>query len=272
MERFDVFEVPLHDLSEDELRARLLRLRGLVVTPNPEILLAAREHSHYRTLLQSASLSLPDGIATEFAVAALHHHLQLRRHPGVDAIPMICAVASELHEALLIIGGFEEDHQRIQEQLRRIHPTLTVRCFDPGLIQDSTSELNQSLIDQIRSCGPSIALVALGQGKGRAQGKQERIAQFILNACTNVRCAIGVGGSIGVLSGRVTRGPAILRRLGFEWLWRLFRDPWRLPRIFRAVVIFPLLVTWDTLQRKHFWRSCVSVLRDLIVHFTRRSV
>lgn len=269
MHVFDVFGVPLHDMSEDELRARLFDVSGLVITPNPEILLTARQNEAYRSLLASTSLSLPDGVATEFAVTALHNHLQLRRHPGIDVIPLVCAIAMEKRETLLIIGGFAEDHRAMIDRLCIDYPGLVVRCFDPGVVDDAASNIDQYIVDEIKACSPAVALVALGQGRGSAQGKQERIAKFILGQCSNVRCAIGVGGSIDVLSGRVERGPSVLRRWGFEWLWRLMRDPWRAPRIFRAVIIFPLFVAWDTLRNKRFWRACCSVLHNLKAHFTR---
>ncbi|MFH0805513.1 MAG: WecB/TagA/CpsF family glycosyltransferase, partial [Patescibacteria group bacterium] len=38
------------------------------------------------------------------------------------------------------------------------------------------------------------------------------------------------------------RAPKFIRDLGLEWLWRLMIQPWRIKRIFNAVVVFPLLV------------------------------
>jgi UDP-N-acetyl-D-mannosaminuronic acid transferase (WecB/TagA/CpsF family) len=33
-----------------------------------------------------------------------------------------------------------------------------------------------------------------------------------------------------------------MRAIGFEWLYRLFKQPQRIGRIFRAVIVFPLAV------------------------------
>jgi N-acetylglucosaminyldiphosphoundecaprenol N-acetyl-beta-D-mannosaminyltransferase len=42
-----------------------------------------------------------------------------------------------------------------------------------------------------------------------------------------VRLAVGVGGAFDFLSGRVSRAPDLVRRLGLEWLYRLAKEPWR---------------------------------------------
>jgi len=47
--------------------------------------------------------------------------------------------------------------------------------------------------------------------------------------------AIGVGGAFDFLSGRTVRAPAIMQRLGLEWLHRLYKQPWRWRRILRVV-------------------------------------
>jgi N-acetylglucosaminyldiphosphoundecaprenol N-acetyl-beta-D-mannosaminyltransferase len=41
------------------------------------------------------------------------------------------------------------------------------------------------------------------------------------------------------------RAPTILRRVGLEWVWRLALEPRRLPRMFRATVVFPIRALLD---------------------------
>jgi N-acetylglucosaminyldiphosphoundecaprenol N-acetyl-beta-D-mannosaminyltransferase len=47
---------------------------------------------------------------------------------------------------------------------------------------------------------------------------------------TGARFALGVGGSFDHLSGLSRRAPAWMQRIGFEWLYRLLREPRRLWR------------------------------------------
>ena len=43
--------------------------------------------------------------------------------------------------------------------------------------------------------------------------------------------AMGVGGAYDFLSGRQRRAPRIMQRIGLEWLYRLYREPWRWKRM-----------------------------------------
>jgi len=65
----------------------------------------------------------------------------------------------------------------------------------------------------------------------------------------SIRVAAGVGGTFDFMSGTIKRAPKIFRSLGLEWLWRLLRQPWRIQRINRAVIIFPILVLLDRFKK-----------------------
>jgi DNA polymerase-3 subunit gamma/tau len=58
---------------------------------------------------------------------------------------------------------------------------------------------------------------------------------------TNVSVMLGVGGAFDYLSGEVSRAPKWLRIIGFEWLYRLILQPWRVFR-FGSLVRFIFLV------------------------------
>jgi len=57
-----------------------------------------------------------------------------------------------------------------------------------------------------------------------------------------VKIAMGVGGSFDYISGKAGRAPRLIRKIGLEWLWRLFAEPKRIKRIFKATILFPILV------------------------------
>jgi N-acetylglucosaminyldiphosphoundecaprenol N-acetyl-beta-D-mannosaminyltransferase len=45
-----------------------------------------------------------------------------------------------------------------------------------------------------------------------------------------VRIAIGVGGALDYYAGYARLAPNWMRRIGFEWLYRLASEPWRIRR------------------------------------------
>lgn len=45
-----------------------------------------------------------------------------------------------------------------------------------------------------------------------------------------VRIMVGVGGAFDYISGNIPRAPLLIRLIGFEWLFRLLVQPWRIKR------------------------------------------
>lgn len=62
--------------------------------------------------------------------------------------------------------------------------------------------------------------------------KQEKWMQANLSKL-NTRVMVGVGGAFDYLSGSVPRAPFLIRNLGFEWLFRLVIQPWRIRRFWK---------------------------------------
>jgi N-acetylglucosaminyldiphosphoundecaprenol N-acetyl-beta-D-mannosaminyltransferase len=60
-------------------------------------------------------------------------------------------------------------------------------------------------------------------------------------ALPTVRLAMGVGGVFDYVTGRAPLAPPLVRRVGLEWLYRLYRQPWRWRRQL-ALPIFALAV------------------------------
>jgi N-acetylglucosaminyldiphosphoundecaprenol N-acetyl-beta-D-mannosaminyltransferase len=60
---------------------------------------------------------------------------------------------------------------------------------------------------------------------------------------------MGVGGAYDFLSGRQHRAPRAMQRIGLEWLYRLYREPWRWKRML-AIPRFILQVLLKE-RRKH---------------------
>ena len=51
------------------------------------------------------------------------------------------------------------------------------------------------------------------------------------DALPTVRLMMGLGGSLDVWSGDVTRAPRAVREMGFEWAYRAIKQPERLVRL-----------------------------------------
>ena len=276
MRSVSIFGVRLDDLTSDELRARLLELLNrsepsLVVTPNPEFLLAARSSSVFRDVLNASAMSIPDGVALRFAAAAIHGMRNLHRHPGVDVLPDIAIMCRDRGMSLVLLGSTDVILAQTKMRFATLAEGVSIVTVNPGFVDAENPRLEQRIVDHLRVIGPCVVAVALGQGGGRSQGKQECVAAQIVAEVPNARIVIGVGGAFDALSGSVRRAPIVFRRFGFEWLWRLCIEPWRFQRIFRATILFPFIVAYGTVRSGTFGKALVNVAVELRNHFFSRS-
>jgi N-acetylglucosaminyldiphosphoundecaprenol N-acetyl-beta-D-mannosaminyltransferase len=208
-----------------------------VYTPNPEILLYARKHVDYATLLNEADLALPDGFGIVL-VHLLRRRAWMPRWAGIDVAELILRLAAERGARVMFLGGRDGIGDRAAARWRSEIPGLdvvtagdNVRFDDDGAALRSRDE--SELEERIRDSRPAVIFVSIGHPK------QERWIVRHRPAIPSARVMIGVGGALDVWGGRYSRAPGWLRSLGFEWLWRLFQDPARLPRILRATIEFP---------------------------------
>lgn len=202
-----------------------------VVTPNNEMLVEASRHPQFRSVLNAASLRLPDSTGLLFAARMTGQQLP-SRVPGVDTVESVCTKLASEH-GVFFLGGKEGVGRRASEVLQRKNPGLRVA----GVYEGSPSkDERDAIIAKINASGAHLLLVAFG-----APAQDLWIAEN-LPRLTTVRVAMGVGGTFDFIAGRIRRAPKLLRVLGLEWLWRLVLQPKRIGRIWNAVIVFPLLV------------------------------
>lgn len=265
MKSFSLFGVRIDDVSEEQVKELLhgwLRGNGqhLVVTPNPEIVLAAKNHVTFRALLNQSALAVPDGVGLTYAIPALTSSRLEHRHAGVDVFLLLAEACAREGKRLLLVGGRPEAGRRSAAVLRKVYPGLEVSSFDPGIVSGTvgTMRMKKEILEAVQALHPDVMAVALGQGK------QEQFAAMMLEYIPSLKIAIGVGGTFEIVGGLLARAPESMRRAGFEWLWRLYLEPARAGRIFRASILFPVLVAWDTLKRRRFITACRQVFPEVV--------
>lgn len=265
-------------------RLKMDRKKFFVVTPNPEILVYAHSHLDYKHKLNSAEVSLPDGVGVFLGAGLLGQPLK-ERIPGVDFIEELCKSSAENPISMGFLGGKPGVAKRAVECLMKKYPWIRVRWvgsewnnelriekatpqngkFHYGRELRKTdnnnnksnsqlSPLNSQLKDipwvspYISEEDPiDILFVAFGFPK------QEEWIYENLDKLP-VRAAMGVGGAFDYISGDVIRAPYLIRAMGFEWLFRLIRQPWRIKRQF-ALVIFAFLLIKERLNPRRYSRS-----------------
>ncbi len=211
--------------------------KGYVVTTNPEIIMRAFRDPAYRDVLNRAAMAWPDGVGVLMASRLLGAAIP-ERVTGSDGLPLIAERAARRGWRLYLLGARPGVAQRAADVLRRRYPGIQIVGAEPG---DPAPEHDSEIVERINRVRPHILFVAYGAPK-----QEWWMARNIDRLDVNV--AIGVGGAFDFLAGTQRRAPWIIRKVGFEWLWRLALEPWR----WRRQLAIPLFV-WHVLRQ--WWRG-----------------
>ena len=244
-----ILDVKVDNVSREQAIARIdLMLRDggqhIITTPNPEFVVAAQKDKDFMNILNRASLALPDGFGLILAAKFLGIPLK-ERIVGSDFVWDLAKLAAEKGHTVYLLGGKGSVVEHAAQELRMKNHELRIVGYDagPNLNSPTAPLYSLAIIGRIREACPDILLVAFGQIK------QEKWIAKHLGDLRSVKIAIGVGGAFDFIAGRVRRAPLFLRLLGLEWFWRLLRQPWRLPRIYRAVIKFSYFILKAKLAR-----------------------
>jgi N-acetylglucosaminyldiphosphoundecaprenol N-acetyl-beta-D-mannosaminyltransferase len=194
-----------------------------IVTVNAQIYVLADKSLKYRECLDSAEYLCSDGMPLVWACNHLAG-VSVPRITGVDLIDDLCKRGAADGLSIFLLGGRPGTGMETARILSRRYPGLKIAgvgCPDWGF--EMHEETVKPVLEQIAQAKPHILFVALGAPK-----QEFFIDKFIRPL--NVPIAIGVGGSFEILSGLINRAPMWMQSSGFEWAYRLFKDPRRLWR------------------------------------------
>jgi N-acetylglucosaminyldiphosphoundecaprenol N-acetyl-beta-D-mannosaminyltransferase len=211
-----------------------------VVTVNPEFVIAARRDPAFAAVLRAAALATADGVGISLAGRFLGIPVG-ERVTGVDLVEGLARLSAQDKDCrLFLLGAAPGIASEAAERLRERFPGLRV----VGTFAGSSADAGFPEIDaKLTGSGATVLLVAFGhptQDLWIARHREALAAHGIL-------ISAGVGGSFDYLSGRIPRAPALVRRLGLEWFYRLIRQPWRWRRQL-ALPLFVLLVLRERLR------------------------
>jgi N-acetylglucosaminyldiphosphoundecaprenol N-acetyl-beta-D-mannosaminyltransferase len=201
-----------------------------VVTLNPEMVMAARADVTLRDLFNSADLVVPDGSGIVWAVRRRGGRMY-HRVTGVDCVTALAERAAQRGWRVFLLGAAPGVADEAARRLQGRFPGLRIAGTYPGTPDPSQDERMTGLV---RASAADVVCVAYGaphQERWIARNR-DRLGAAV---------ALGVGGTLDFLAGRVPRAPAWMRHIGIEWAYRLWREPWRwrrmlaLPRFVLAV-------------------------------------
>jgi N-acetylglucosaminyldiphosphoundecaprenol N-acetyl-beta-D-mannosaminyltransferase len=242
-ETFTVLGCRVDAVGRDEAVARIAQLANaggaaLVVTLGVEMVMTARSDAAFRRIVNDAALVTCDTIGLLLASRLRRGPLRARV-PGVELVAALAARSASTGDLrLYLLGGSGGTAQRAAEALRRDYPGAAIAGARDGYFVPDESA---AVAAAIRASGANVLLAGLGSPK-----QEFWLSQYL--AATGCGVGIGVGGSFDVYAGNVVRAPAVVRRTGLEWAYRLATEPSRWRRQL-ALPCFALAALGEALAR-----------------------
>lgn len=221
----DILGVPVDKITMSEAVDKVKSfLEGdkahAVYTPNSEIIMAAQRNPHLKKILCEADMLVADGAGVVLASRILGVNLP-EKVSGIDLVKNIMASEKKKSIRFFLFGSKPGIAEAAGKKMLESYDGIEISGCHHGYF---SKEEEAEIIKAINESGADILLVALGapkQEKWIHEHKDE----------LKVKVCIGVGGTLDVFSGKVKLAPEFIRRSGFEWLYRLYKEPWRFKRM-----------------------------------------
>ncbi len=229
---------------------------AFVVTPNPEMLYEASSDSELLAILQKADYALPDGagifvayqisastlpkvlkyiVFPHWCIRTIFHTRKLQakygqRITGARLTTDFLSYANEKNIPVTIIDPL------VSGETPRDIAKRASQASMKKILQEKYPAIPLVLVisNTVPEVLPENGIVLATHGNGR----QEKILSEVLKKYPSCGLAIGVGGSIDLITGFRSPAPWFVGRFGGEWLYRLMKNPRRHLRRIKKVIGF----------------------------------
>jgi N-acetylglucosaminyldiphosphoundecaprenol N-acetyl-beta-D-mannosaminyltransferase len=209
-----------------------------VATVNPEYVMAARSDAEFAAALRTTDLNTIDGIGVLLAAKTISPRARrAERLSGVQLTESLARTSAHDNAPIFLLGAGPGVADAATVVLRSQWPdALFAGSWSAGRPDPAD---DAAALERIAASGARTLFVAYG-ATGQVAFIERNRDQL---ARAGVRLAIGIGGTLDMISGRAPRAPRVVRQFGMEWLFRLIVEPWRWRRQL-ALPRFVALVVW----------------------------
>lgn len=251
-----------------------------ICTTNPEFVMEAQKDPKFREIINSADLSVPDGVGIPAAEDYLAQSSVLKRDSlfvlrafllglkigvkimlgrynrkrvtGVSLAEKLFELSCQKGYTIFLLGGWPRDWAGRNLRIEDDFATLTAKAVEkkyPGaVIIGSTSKFSSKEQDDEKTL-EFIRNRIEERGMAKidilmvAYGQKNQEKWIVRNSSKiPTQVSIGIGGTFDYITGHCKQIPTIFSAIGLEWLFRFLTQPFRIRRIINAFPIFPFKV------------------------------
>ena len=191
-----------------------------IVTANAEIIYQASKNEKMRSVINKAQMVTADGSGVVWASRQLGQPLP-QRVTGIDLVNGICEQSAKEKWKIYILGSAPGVAATAAVNIRDKFPGCNIIGTHHGYFH---AKEEKQILAELEQLQPDVLFVALGAPK-----QEYWIAEHMEQL--QIPVAMGIGGSMDVLSGNVKRAPKWMQKMSLEWLYRLIIQPTRFKRM-----------------------------------------
>ena len=218
---------------------RIKEMNGMqVVTINPEMIELAGKSKVFSSILRNADMVVPDGSGIKLALKL--KGIEQEQIPGIDLAHELITSCEIFKYSVALIGAKESVLQTTVKRLKSEFEGIDICYYKNGYFASSKED---EIINALAESDPQLVLVALGAPK----------QEIFINKCRKKipeAVFIGVGGSFDVWAGEVERAPEFFRIMGCEWIYRTYKQPERIKRIYKTLPMFLFKAIIEAIRKK----------------------
>lgn len=212
---------------------------GYVVTPNVDHFIRYHDDAAFRARYADAEFILLDSrfLSHLFRVVK---RLRLGVCTGSDLTARLFEQVIESNDEIVLIGGSDAQAQILAQR----YELKGLKHYNPPMNFVSDPAEVERCVEFVEANSPfRFCFLAVGAPQ------QELLAQLLKSRGKARGMALCIGASIDFLTGKETRAPSWMQKIGCEWLFRLLNNPKRLAKryLVRGPRVFLLL--WMTQLR-----------------------
>lgn len=222
---FDVLGVPISVVTP--LRAAEAiehwaqdRVGRYVCTRDVASFVAIIEDPSLASIHDSAALITPDGMP--LALIGRWRGLPVSRTCGPDLMELVLARSGQTGLKHYFYGGKPGIAARLADRFERKYRGIEVAGHESPPFHPEGSEQDGDAIRRIAASGADVVWIGMSSPRQDIwmRAHYRDLPQTL----------IGVGAAFDFHAGTIRRAPLLMQRIGFEWLYRLVREPRRLWR------------------------------------------
>lgn len=227
MKIYSLLGCPCYPLvSEDEAGQLLTKLvnsakGGYSVAINAEKITRFNKDLELNQIISSSTLCYPDGAGAVIAFKWLYGLPTQKIN-----FPIVSLKTAEKEQwPVFILGAKEEVNLLAFQKIKQLFPNIKMSGRANGYLTDDEK------IGFIKNSNAKLVLIAMGTPK------QEIFARRLIEEHEGLFC-VGCGGALDILAGQLNRAPDFMVNNNFEWLYRLYKEPFR----WRRQLILPVFL------------------------------